>query len=91
MQPCNQTNLCTPVSPLPCFIISPTHWTVLAYSSSINVLDYTSITISVTFADEKVDIVGSSFEPLSEIDKKNMDACMHFYSIPFRFSKKKDC
>ncbi|OTB14987.1 hypothetical protein K445DRAFT_301576 [Daldinia sp. EC12] len=45
-----------------------------AYSSSMNVLDYPSIVIPVTVADQDVDVVDSTFSPLTELDKKNMDA-----------------
>lgn len=47
----------------------------LAYSSVINVLDYTSVVIPVTFADKAVDLVRSDFAPLTEKDAQNMQNC----------------
>ncbi|KAI9367607.1 amidase signature domain-containing protein [Aspergillus egyptiacus] len=44
------------------------------YTSSVNVLDYTSIVIPVTLADKAIDVVSPSFTPLSEEDKVNMNS-----------------
>ncbi|KAL5336520.1 amidase signature domain-containing protein [Aspergillus crustosus] len=43
-----------------------------SYTSSVNVLDYTSVVIPVTFADKKIDVVSPSFNSLSQDDKMNM-------------------
>ncbi|KAI1204111.1 amidase [Annulohypoxylon truncatum] len=42
------------------------------YNCFINVLDYTSIVIPVTFANEDLDVVDSSFQPLTGRDEVNM-------------------
>ncbi|KAI0443365.1 amidase signature domain-containing protein [Xylaria telfairii] len=44
------------------------------YTSVLNVLDYTSVVIPVTFADEERDIVDPDFKPLTEKDRMNMDS-----------------
>jgi len=49
-----------------------------AYSSSINVLDFPSIVIPVTTADEVVDTIDPKFQPFTEKDKLNMEACKSF-------------
>lgn len=46
-----------------------------AYTSFINVLDYTTIVTPVTFANKEVDVVPSEFRPLTEEDRMNMDLC----------------
>ncbi|KAL4965147.1 amidase signature domain-containing protein [Aspergillus stella-maris] len=43
------------------------------YTSSVNVLDYTSIVIPVTFADQEIDIVSSNFKALNEEDRLSME------------------
>lgn len=40
-------------------------------------LDYPSVVIPVTVADELLDKVNPNFQPLSETDEKNMDACQY--------------
>ncbi|KAI1455339.1 amidase [Annulohypoxylon moriforme] len=42
------------------------------YNCFINVLDYTSVVIPVTFANRDLDIIDPSFEPLTVRDKSNM-------------------
>ncbi|KAI1489819.1 amidase signature domain-containing protein [Biscogniauxia mediterranea] len=44
------------------------------YTSVFNVLDYTTVVIPVTFADEETDIVDPDFVPLTEEDKMNMES-----------------
>ncbi|PWI66506.1 hypothetical protein PCL_04919 [Purpureocillium lilacinum] len=39
------------------------------YATAINVLDFTSVVVPVTFADKNVDVQNASFEPLTEMDK----------------------
>ncbi|KAL4871744.1 hypothetical protein BDV12DRAFT_206028 [Aspergillus spectabilis] len=43
-----------------------------SYASSVNVLDYASVVIPVTFADKKIDVVSPNFNSLSQDDKMNM-------------------
>ncbi|KAL8409425.1 hypothetical protein RB594_007744 [Gaeumannomyces avenae] len=44
------------------------------YSSALNVLDYPTVVIPVTFADKDVDTVAPDFEPLTHADRINMKA-----------------
>ncbi|KAF8846807.1 amidase [Acephala macrosclerotiorum] len=44
------------------------------YTSFINVLDYTTIVIPITFADKNIDVIPSGFVPLTEKDRVNMDS-----------------
>ena len=46
-----------------------------AYNCFMNVLDYPSVTIPVTFADKAVDVKDWESKPLSEEDKKNRELC----------------
>ncbi|KAL4933684.1 amidase signature domain-containing protein [Aspergillus undulatus] len=43
------------------------------YTSSVNVLDYASVVIPVTFADKRIDIVSPNFKALNEEDRINME------------------
>ncbi|OJJ05441.1 hypothetical protein ASPVEDRAFT_86789 [Aspergillus versicolor CBS 583.65] len=43
------------------------------YTSSVNVLDYTSVVIPVTLADKELDIVSLNFSALNEEDRMNMN------------------
>ena len=38
------------------------------YASVINLLDFTSVVVPVTFADKNVDVKNSTFQPLSPLD-----------------------
>ena len=44
-------------------------------------MDYTAIVIPVTKADKKIDQLDEGFEPLSEKDARNMDACEFGFSL----------
>lgn len=48
---------------------------LLAYTSLINVLGYCSAVVPVTFGDKNVDVIKADFEPLSDRDRINMEAC----------------
>ncbi|CAG8249637.1 unnamed protein product [Penicillium salamii] len=48
-----------------------------AYISSINVLDYATVVIPVTFADMNIDVVDPGFRPLSEKDLMNMKSSIN--------------
>ncbi len=52
--------------------------TMTAYTSSLNVLDFPSVVIPVTFADKTIDKVSPRFTPLTEKDRINMALCMSF-------------
>ncbi|KAL4811467.1 amidase signature domain-containing protein [Aspergillus unguis] len=43
------------------------------YTSSVNVLDYTSIVIPVILVDREIDVVSPNFKPLNEQDRLNME------------------
>ena len=45
------------------------------YATAINVLDFTSVVVPVTFADKNVDVQNASFEPLTEMDKTVQAEC----------------
>lgn len=47
----------------------------VAYSESINLLDYSAAVIPVTRADKSVDKFDHDYHPLNEIDRKNWEAC----------------
>ncbi|KAJ8133166.1 hypothetical protein O1611_g465 [Lasiodiplodia mahajangana] len=44
------------------------------YTSVLNVLDYTTVVIPVTFAQKEIDTVDPDFEPFNEKDRMNMDS-----------------
>jgi amidase len=45
------------------------------YASAINVLDFTSVVVPVTFADKGVDKVNEGFAPIGEMDKVVQGEC----------------
>lgn len=54
-----------------------------AYTEVINLMNYSAAVIPVTKADKSVDLVDDSYQPLSEIDKLNWDACMSYFQHHF--------
>jgi hypothetical protein len=48
---------------------------VIGYSRTINLLDYSSVVIPVTKVGEDVDAFNHEYKPLTELDKKNWEAC----------------
>ena len=52
-----------------------------AYTEVINLMNYSAAVMPVTKADKAVDVVDPSYEPLSEVDKMNWDACMFPYVL----------
>jgi hypothetical protein len=40
-----------------------------------NLLDYSAVTVPVTFADKDIDLAGPYSEPLNPIDEANWKAC----------------
>ncbi|KAL8879539.1 MAG: hypothetical protein Q9192_008213 [Flavoplaca navasiana] len=46
----------------------------IAYTESINLLDYSAAVIPVTRADKSVDILDHGYRPLNEVDRKNWEA-----------------
>lgn len=47
------------------------------YASAINLLDFTSVVVPVTFADKNVDKKNESFKPISEMDQTVQDECKY--------------
>lgn len=45
------------------------------YLNCVNVLDLPAVVVPILFADENVDKRDESFQPLSDMDKVNMEAC----------------
>jgi amidase len=56
------------------------------YASAINLLDFTSVVVPVTFADKSVDKKVEGYKPLNEIDGKVQAECE--YSKPVRKVKR---
>jgi amidase len=56
-----------------------------AYTEVINVLNYSAVAIPVTKADKSVDVVDTSYVPLSDDDKVNWDDCTFSFSyyVPY--------
>lgn len=56
---------------------------VPGYTESINLMDYSAAVIPVTRADQEIDLADDAYQPLSESDRKNWEACMTvFYLSP---------
>ncbi|KAK4450350.1 amidase signature domain-containing protein [Podospora aff. communis PSN243] len=53
--------------------IMPGKFKYSEYTNSLNVLDLPAVVIPVTFADKSVDRVSPDFEPLSDLDRGNME------------------
>lgn len=53
------------------------------YASAINLLDFTSVVVPVTFADKAVDKKKEGYQPLNELDKAVQDECMFFPFLSF--------
>ncbi len=53
----------------------PSTYKYYAYSSIINVLDYTSCAIPVTKADKNIDVVDKHFAPMSDMDRDVASSC----------------
>ncbi len=49
------------------------------YASAINLLDFTSVVVPVTFADKHIDKKIKEFVPLNEIDSTVQAECKFFY------------
>ena len=48
---------------------------VVAYTESINLMDFSAVVIPVTKADKRVDKFDAKYQPLNEQDRKNWEAC----------------
>lgn len=49
--------------------------TVVGYTEIVNLLDYTSVVIPVTYADKDVDTFDEDYQPLNDKDDANWKAC----------------
>jgi len=47
----------------------------VAYTESINLMDYSAAVIPVTKADKLIDTFDDDYEPLNDVDRKNWKAC----------------
>ena len=54
-------------------------WFILAYTESINLMDYSAAVIPVTRADQEIDLRDDSYKPLNEKDRMNWEACKSFF------------
>lgn len=48
---------------------------MIAYTKVLNVLDYVSIVISVTFADPETHVFDHTYVPMNDVDEWNWKAC----------------
>lgn len=55
------------------------------YATAINVLDFTSVVVPVTFADKAVDVKPAGFKPLTDMDAAVHSECMFGSFISFWF------
>lgn len=63
----------TPVAPTAA--IRHNHFFYYGYSNLINLLDFTSVTVPVTFTDKNIDKKQENYKPLNETDKRMYDEC----------------
>ena len=49
--------------------------TVLGYTESISLLDYSVIVIPVSKADMAIDLEDKDYQPMNKTDEENMKAC----------------
>lgn len=57
------------------------------YASAINLLDFTSVVVPVTFADKSIDIKNEDFRPLNDLDALVQEECEY---LCFDFSLRTD-
>jgi amidase len=65
-----------PLAPFPA--ARPKKYTYYGYSTFVNVLDYTSVTVPVTNVDKNVDVREEGYKALSEQDQETQDDCKFF-------------
>lgn len=51
------------------------------YATAINVLDFTSVVVPVTFADKNVDVGPTNFVPLTDMDAAVHEECEFIFLI----------
>jgi amidase len=64
-----------PITPTAC--IRHNQFKYYGYASTINLLDFTSVVVPVTFADKSIDKVNDSFKALTEIDTIVQKECKY--------------
>ena len=62
-----------PLAPFPA--ARPDTYKYYGYSSICNLLDYTCCSVPVLKANKEIDTVDTTFQPMSELDRKVMDTC----------------
>lgn len=63
----------SPLSPYPG--VRPTEYHYYTYSTIINVLDYSSVAIPVTYVDKDVDAINTDYTPANPADQQVFEAC----------------
>lgn len=51
------------------------------YASAINLLDFTSVVVPVTFADKTIDAKKEGYKPLNDMDKVVQEECKHYITL----------
>lgn len=67
-----------PLAPFPA--ARPKKYTYYGYSTWVNVLDYTSVTVPITNVDKAVDVRDEGYTPVSDTDKQIQEDCEYFTS-----------
>ena len=62
-----------PVAPTAAVI--PGKYFHVGYTQTINLLNYSAVVVPVTVANKAVDIIDGKYEPVSEVDRMNWEAC----------------
>jgi amidase len=62
-----------PITPTAC--IRHDQFKYYGYASAINLLDFTSVVVPVTFSDKTIDVKNQSFHPLSDLDSQVQAEC----------------
>lgn len=57
----------------------------VGYTSVVNLLDFSSVVVPVTFADRSVDERREGYQALNELDRVVQDGCEWFFSFSFSF------
>jgi amidase len=65
----------SPLAPFPA--ARPGKFTYYGYSTWVNVLDYTAVTVPVTNVDKSVDVRDKEYTPLNDTDKQIQDDCKY--------------
>jgi amidase len=65
----------SPLAPFPA--ARPGKFTYYGYSTWVNVLDYTAVTVPVTNVDKSVDVRDEEYTPLNDTDKQIQDDCKY--------------